>query len=286
VTEIIVPEEIQAVSVQTKARKNGVMQRIWPPIVMSVVVIGVLYFISYVLMNENRRKVALPPPHRILLDGLLVWDGRMEKIMKALLVTGRVALAGLAISVGLGVLTAIIMNLNRGLERAVFPYAVIVQTLPIIALTPILKIWLGAGLMSRVVVCVLIAIFPVITNTLFGLQSVDTGQRELFKLSGASRWTRLWKLELPSAMPAIFTGLRIAAGGCVIGAIVGDFFFRKGELGLGRLIDNSTKAGADATLLFASATVASLFGIAIFLIFGFISNRTLRNWHESASAKQ
>jgi NitT/TauT family transport system permease protein len=281
----IVDAELPAQLGGEPARSESWRARVLPPVVAFFVVLGVLYFISLVIMNENRRKVALPPPHRILSDALLTWDGRMEKIMSSLGTTARVALLGLVISTVLGVLIAIIMNSTKKMERAIFPYAVIAQTVPVIALTPLIKIWYGSGVNSRVIVCVLIAIFPTITNALFGLQSVDTGQRELFKLHNASWWTRLWKLELPSALPAIFTGLRIAAGGCVIGAIVGDFFFRKGDLGIGRLIDNSTKAGADATLLFGATIMASLLGVLLFVIIGYVQYRTLRNWHDSVRAK-
>ncbi len=211
-----------------------------PPVILLVFIVGVWYFVAYVMMSEQRRGVALPPPHVVVTDGLLVWDDRrgIRPIFEALLVTGRVAVIGLVISTVLGMLIAIVMNLSRGLERAIFPYAVVVQTLPILALVPIITIWFGFGMQSRLIATVLIAIFPVITNTFFGLQSADRQHHDLFTLNRVNRFTRLWKMELPGAMPAIFTGLRIAAGGAVIGAIVGDFFFRRGEIGIGRLIDN------------------------------------------------
>ncbi|MEN9506015.1 MAG: hypothetical protein RI958_1941 [Actinomycetota bacterium] len=255
-----------------------------PPVITFGLFIGIWYFISYVLMNENRRRIALPPPHTVVRDGLFpLWEPKegLRPILEAMLVTGRVALLGLAISIVLGMSIAIVMNLSKGLELALFPYAVIVQTLPILALVPIITIWFGFGLKSRLIATVLIAIFPVITNTLFGLQSADRQHHDLFTLNRVSRMTRLWKMELPGAMPAIFTGLRIAAGGAVIGAIVGDFFFRRGEIGIGRLIDNYAK-DLRTPELFVAATVSSLFGIIIFVLFGKLSNRVLRNWHDSA----
>jgi len=255
-----------------------------PPILVFGAFIGLWYFVSYVLMTPIRRKVALPPPHVVIQEGLFpLWGSKkgFQPILEAMLVTGRVALIGLAISIVLGMSIAIVMNFSKGLERALFPYAVIVQTLPILALVPLMVIWFGFGLKSRVIVTVLIAIFPVITNTLFGLQSADRQHHDLFTLNRVSRFTRLWKMELPGAMPAIFTGLRIAAGGAVIGAIVGDFFFRRGAIGIGRLIDNYAKDLRTAELIVA-ATVSSLFGILIFVLFGKLSNRVLRNWHDSA----
>jgi NitT/TauT family transport system permease protein len=257
-----------------------------PPIVLFGLVIGAWYLIAYGFMNEARRNVVLPAPHTVVQDGLLVWDDKrgVRPIFDALLVTGRVALFGLAISIVLGISIAIVMNLSRGLERALFPYAVMIQTLPILALVPIMQLWFGFGLRSRLLATVLIAIFPVITNTFFGLQSADRQHHDLFTLNKAGRWTRLWKMELPGAMPAVFAGLRIAAGGAVIGAIVGDFFFKRGQIGIGRLIDNYAK---DLRLpeLFVAAIMSSLFGIAVFLFFGWLSHRVLRNWHDSAARR-
>lgn len=254
-----------------------------PPVILFWLIIGVWYFVSYVMMNEQRRGVALPPPHVVISDGLLVWDERrgVRPVLEAMLVTGRVALIGLVISTVLGMTIAILMNLSRGMERAIFPYAVVVQTLPILALVPIITIWFGFGLTSRLIATVLIAIFPVITNTFFGLQSADRQHHDLFTLNKVSRLTRLWKMELPGAMPAIFTGLRIAAGGAVIGAIVGDFFFRRGDIGIGRLIDNYAK-DLRTPELFVAAITSSLFGIIVFVLVGVLSDRVLRSWHDSA----
>jgi NitT/TauT family transport system permease protein len=280
-------ESASTIASAPKRRASSAAVRLVPPLVTFTAVIGVWYFISYVIMNENRRRVALPPPHLVLGDGILTWERKrgLRPILESMLTTGRVAITGLIIATVLGLIIAIAMNGARWVESSIFPYAVIIQTLPILALVPIIKIWFGAGLSSRVIACVLIAIFPIITNALFGLQSTDRAHHELFTLHGAGRFTRLFKLELPGAMPAIFTGLRIAAGGCVIGAIVGDFFFRQGAIGIGRVIDNYQKDNR-APELFAAAIVSSLFGIVIFIIFGVAASRVLRNWHESARAEQ
>jgi len=268
-----------------KTAKRDRFVRSLAPAAMFVLLIGVWYFISYVRMDEVRRRTALPPPHKVLTEGFFVWEARrgLRPILEALLVTGRVALIGFAISILLGVLVAILMNTARWVENSVFPYAVVLQVTPILALVPLIRNWFGFGIPSRVVVCVLIAVFPVITNTLFGLQSAQKSHHDLFSLHGVGRWSRLWKLELPGALPAIFTGLRIAAGGCVIGAVVGDFFFRQGEIGIGRLIDNYQKDTRIPELLTATIC-ACVFGIIIFLIVGWISNRSLRSWHDSVRA--
>jgi NitT/TauT family transport system permease protein len=273
-----------AAMVATPAADRKAWRNVVPPIVLFGLVIGLWYIISYGFMDENRRRVALPPPHTVITDGLWIWEAKrgIRPILEAMLVTGRVALIGLMISIVLGVAIAVVMNLSLGLERAIFPYAVVVQTLPILALVPIITLWFGFGLTSRLLATVLIAIFPVITNTLFGLKSADRTHHDLFTLNRVGRLTRLVKMELPGALPAIFTGLRISAGASVIGAIVGDFFFRRGEIGIGRLIDNYAK-DLRVPELFVAAIVSSIFGIAVFLFFGWLSNRLLRNWHESAA---
>ncbi len=125
----------------------------------------------------------------------------------------------------------------------------------------------------------MIALFPMVSNTLFGLQSVDRSQRELFKLQHASRWTILTKLELPTALPAIFAGMRISAGLAVVGAIVGDFFFRRGTPGIGALLSNYTSRLQGAELL-AAILVASLFGVVIFALFGLIGRLAVGRWYD------
>ncbi len=288
---VIDPGAVSAIPGVVAAKPQGggkfrrVVETVFPPLVVFAIVLAIWYFISYVVMNEARRRVALPAPHTVLMDGFLTWEEKrgLKPILEAMQVSGFVALVGLLIATVLGMGTAIAMNRARWIERSLFPYAVFIQTLPILALVPLIKLWADTGVKGRIIACVLVAIFPIITNTLFGLKSADRAHHDLFTLHGANRWTRLTQLELPGAMPAIFTGLRIAAGGSVIGAIVGDFFFRKGSIGVGRLIDNYQKDSRTAEL-FATAIVSSLFGIAIFVVFGVIANRYLRSWHDSASA--
>ncbi|MGH3466106.1 MAG: ABC transporter permease subunit [Thermocrispum sp.] len=161
------------------------------------------------------------------------------------------------------------------------PYAVVLQTTPILALVPLFGFWFGFGFASRVLVCVLIAVFPLIANTLFGLRSVDRGQLEMFRLHDAGRRARLWKLQLPAALPAMFAGLRISAGLSVIGAIVGDFFFKQGEPGIGLLID-VYRSRLQTEQMFAAVLCASFFGIFVFWFFGYLARRVVGSWHESA----
>jgi NitT/TauT family transport system permease protein len=156
---------------------------------------------------------------------------------------------------------------------------VAVQSAPILALTPLIRALIDGTQKQRLFVVVLIAIFPIVSNTLFGLVSADKSQHELFSLQGASRWTRLTKLQFPAALPNIFVGLRISAGLAVIGAVVGDFYFRQGGVvGIGAQIDvyRNRLWGAE---LITSIIMASVLGLVVFLAFGLLSRRAIGKWH-------
>ena len=152
-------------------------------------------------------------------------------------------------------------------ERAIFPYMVTLQAIPILAIVPLIGFWFGYGTKSRVFVCVIISIFPIIVNTLFGLQSADRGMHDLFTLHHANRLTRLRKLMFPAALPAIFAGLRISAGLSVIGAVVGDFFFGQGKSGIGQLLKRYAVQLHGEELL-AAVIMTSLLGVVVFWTFG------------------
>jgi len=200
--------------------------------------------------------------------------------MSALWSSTKVAMIGLAISIVVGVSLAVAMSQSKLIERAVFPYAVTLQAIPILAIVPLLGFWFGYQLMPRVVICVIISIFPIIVNTLFGLVSAQRGMHDLFTLHHASRWTRLWKLMFPASLPALFTGLRIAAGLSVIGAIVGDFFFGRGEIGIGQLLLRFANRLQGEQLL-ASIIVSSALGVGVFLFFGWLQNRVTGAWDDT-----
>jgi NitT/TauT family transport system permease protein len=260
-----------------------VVRRLLPPLLVLAGFIGVWYFITYNLLEADQRFL-LPPPHEVVQFGFLD-SASMEDILAALWSTTQVALVGLLIAIALGMSFAIFMSQAKWIERSFYPYAVVLQTIPILALVPLIGFWFQFNFRSRVIVCVLIALFPIITNTLFGLQSVDRELNDLFTLHGASRFTRLIKLQLPHAMPAIFTGFRISAGLSVIGAIVGDFFFRQGEPGIGRLLD-IYRAQLQSAQLLTAIIFSSLLGLAVFWLFGVIGHAVTKSWHESAGPPQ
>lgn len=278
----VIADEVK--QIPTAVRGDGFLGRFVPPAITFGAVMAGWYAITYLLLEE-RRRFLLPPPHEVFDTGIYSfgsgeWGNNLGDSIYGTLLTGRAALVGLLIACIIGFTVAILMSQSKYAERALYPYAVVIQVIPILALVPLIGFWWGFNFQSRVIACVLIALFPIVANTLFGLKSTEQGHHDLFTLANASRWTRLTKLQLPAALPAIFTGLRIAAGGSVIGAIVGDFFFRRGEPGIGRLLDNYAKDLQTADL-FVGVILSSILGIVFFAVIGFLANRLLRSWHES-----
>ena len=251
-----------------------------PPFLLFAAIIGLWYLISYRLLDPDRRFL-LPPPHRVVQVAFLD-RGNAVVLFRALGLTAGVAMAGLGVAIVLGIGLGVLMSQARWIERAVYPWAVVLQTIPILALVPLIGFWFDFGLFSRILVCVLIAVFPITSTTLFGLRSVDPTHHDLFTLYGAGRPTRLAKLQWPTALPAIFAGLRISAGLSVIGAIVGDFFFKQGEPGIGVLME-IYRQGLRSEQLFGAVILSSLLGVVVFWFFGFLARRVVGSWHETAS---
>jgi NitT/TauT family transport system permease protein len=250
-----------------------------PPLAVLAAMVGLWYGVSYVLLDPQRRFL-VPPPHAVIQVSFLD-RYNLQELLGALWLSTRVAFIGLAIGIVLGMALAVAMSQARWVERSLYPYAVLTQTIPILAMVPLFGFWFGFGSFSRVLVVVIFAIFPIIANTLFGLQSVQQEHHDLFTLHGANRFTRLWKLQLPAALPAIFTGLRISAGLAVIGAIVGDFFFKQGEPGIGILID-LYRSRLQSEQMVGAIILSSLLGVVVFWFFGFLARRVIGGWHESA----
>jgi NitT/TauT family transport system permease protein len=250
-----------------------------PPFLVLAAVIGLWFVFSYLVVDANQRFL-LPPPHEVVMEGLLTWTS-LSEILAGLWSTTLVTLVGLVITIALGMTLAVVLVQAHWIERAILPYAVVVQAVPIIAIVPLIVLWLGSTFTSRVVVTIIISIFPIITNTLFGLKSASLDLADLMTLHRAGRYTRLVKVQLPAALPSIFTGFRIAAGLAVIGAIVGDLFFRKGKPGIGRLLaiyQDSLKTEE----LITAMVFSSLLGLTLFILFGRVGSR-FTGWHPSAS---
>jgi NitT/TauT family transport system permease protein len=214
----------------------------------------------------------VPAPSSVVASLFRDWP----ELWGATLNTANASLAGFAMSAVIGSLIAIALSSASWVQRAFYPYAMFFQTVPIIAIAPLLVIWFG---WDRTVVAsaFIVSIFPVIANTLTGLLSTDPPLRDLFRLYDAKRLATLFKLRLPFALPHIMTGLRIAAGLAVIGAIVGEFITGSG-IG-GAIMVSRQQNRVDK--VFAGLLLASLLGIVLFTLINLMSRLALRHWHAS-----
>jgi NitT/TauT family transport system permease protein len=254
--------------------------RVLPPVIVFFGFIAAWYAYARFVLDEAGRKTALTYPHTVIAE---FFGGGAEgdqpwQLLSATWLTFVVALAGLSIAMILGVFFAVLMSQAQWVETSFYPYAVLLQTVPILALVPLIGLLYGFGFSARIIVCVIISLFPIITNTLFGLKSADRSMHELFTLHQAGRLTRLFKLQFPAAMPAMFTGFQISGGLSVIGAIVGGFFFQRGPRDLGNRILLYSNRLRPAEMI-AAVILSALLGVVFFQFFGWAGNRLTRSWY-------
>jgi NitT/TauT family transport system permease protein len=200
-------------------------------------------------------------------------------------VTLGVALTALAIATVAGTIVALLFVQSRWIEMSFFPYAVLLQVTPIVAIAPLIIIWVKDMRIALVLCAVVVAIFPIISNTTLGLRSVDHGLLNLFRMCRASRWQVLTRLRIPGALPYFFGGLRIASGLALIGAVVAEFVAGTGGQGAG-LAYQILLAGMQLNIprLFAALFLIAATGVAFFAATVWISRVALSRWHESETA--
>jgi NitT/TauT family transport system permease protein len=187
----------------------------------------------------------------------------------------------------LGVLIAFAFVQSRLIETALFPYAVLLQVTPIVAIAPLIIIWVKNPTASLVICATLVALFPIIANTTLGLRSVNPGLMSYFKLNRASRLQTLWRLRIPSALPYFFGGLRISSGLALIGAVVAEFVAGTAGIGSGlafRILESSYRL--QIPRMFAALFLIVITGIAIYLVITWITHLALHKWHESALKRE
>jgi NitT/TauT family transport system permease protein len=221
----------------------------------------------------------LPGP--LAIAGSLWTDG--PSLLGSLLVTLRVTLAALAAAAILGGMIAVLFSLSRILELSLFPYAVILQVTPIVAIAPLIIIWVREPFLALLVCAWIVAFFPIVANTTVGLNSADRNLLALFRLYDASPVQVLRYLKLPTALPYFLAGLRISGGLALIGAVVAEFVAGTGgaETGLAfRILEAGYRLAIPR--LFAALFLLSLTGIVIYLVLDGLSRVLLRHWHESA----
>ncbi|MBP8295780.1 MAG: ABC transporter permease [Burkholderiales bacterium] len=249
------------------------------------VAIGVLTLLAWdlvVRLNQIPHYI-LPGPLRVaeaMVDG---WD----TLWPALLVTVRITFMALAVAVIGGVGLALLFAQSKWIEISFFPYAVVLQVTPIIAIAPLILIYVDNTHIALLICAWIVAFFPILSNTTLGLNSADHNLLDLFKLYGASRWQVLRYLRIPSALPYFLGGLRIAGGLSLIGAVVAEFTAGTAGKGSGlayRILETGYRL--NIPLMFAALALITLTGVLIFILFTALSHLLLHKWHESAVKRE
>lgn len=243
-----------------------------------VLVLSVLAWHLYVTLAEVPHYI-LPGPVRVAQSLVSDW----AVLWPALLTTGRLTLLALLMAVVGGVALAVAFTQSKWAEMSFFPYAVILQVTPVIAIAPLLQIYVDSAFVAALLCAWIVAFFPILSNTTIGLKSADHNLQDLFTIYGATRWQRLRYLAGPSALPFFLGGLKIAGGLALIGAVVAEFVIGRAGTGLGlasTLLEASYRFNFGR--LYAALILISVMGVLIFAVMSIISHLSLRKWHESA----
>ena len=258
-----------------RAKINRVAKWTLPSLVMAL---SLLAWHLYVTINEI--------PHYVLPGPVLVAQsifGDWELLWPAMLTTTRLTVLALLFAILGGVALAVAFTQSKWAEMSFFPYAVILQVTPVVAIAPLLQIYVESAFVAALLCAWIVAFFPILSNTTIGLKSADHNLEDLFTIYGATRWQRLRLLAAPSALPFFLGGLKIAGGLALIGAVVAEFVIGRAGTGLGlasTLLEASYRFNFGR--LYAALILISAMGIVIFAITSIISHLMLRKWHESA----
>ncbi|MEL6509287.1 MAG: ABC transporter permease [Pseudomonadota bacterium] len=229
-------------------------------------------------------------PHYILPGPGRVWDSLVNDwgiLWEAGLLTGKITLMALGLAIVGGAGLAILFNQSRMVEMSFYPYAVILQVTPVVSIAPLIFIYVDSKTAGMLLCAWIVAFFPVLSSTTLGLNSVDHNLRDLYRIYGASRWQKLWMLQLPSALPYFLGGLKIAGGLSLIGAVVAELVAGTGGVGAG-LAARIQEAGYQLNIarMFAALTLVAAMGVLIFAALSLVSHLLLRKWHESALSRE
>jgi NitT/TauT family transport system permease protein len=209
---------------------------------------------------------------------------RFPSLLTSTAITAEESLGGLMASVIVGVIIALIFAQSRWIRKMLYPYTILLQTVPIVAVAPLILMWVGAGIGAVALIAFIISLAPIIANTTQGLISVDEDLVHLFLMHNASPAQKLFKLRLPHAVPSLFVGIRIASGISVIGAITGELYAGSSQVGVGGLGYSILYASSqlETDYLFALVLAATVLGFSFFFVAMFLEWYFLHNWHESA----
>lgn len=242
--------------------------------------VGILVLVLWhVLVKAFDVPKFLVPGPLVVLDTLVAdWS----LLFGSLLVTLKITFGAFFLAVVIGTLVAFLFVQSRWVEMSLFPYAVLLQVTPIVAIAPLIIIWVKQPMLALIVCATIVALFPIISNTILGLRSVNPGLVNLFRMNKATRWQTLTQLRIPSAAPYFFGGLRISSGLALIGAVVAEFVAGTGGTSAG-LAYQILQAGYQINIprLFAALLMITVTGVALFLLMVFLSKLALASWHES-----
>lgn len=270
---VVEPPELTARSGQSWLRRA--VPSIWPPLLAFI--IGILAW-QLLPAQLNLPTYILPTPTDIW--ATIVRHG--HDFTAAIILTSVTSFAGFAISAVLGVSGALIMAGWKPIERTLYPYAIILSTVPIIATAPLVVIWFGTGTLSILIITFIVGFFPIVANTLVGLQSASSTSVDLFRVYHASKLQVMLKLRFPTSLPFIMAALKVTATLAVIGTIVGEYVASTGggDGGLGYIVIVASNR-LETAYVFAAAIAAALLGVVFFGLAALLSSRVLGSWHES-----
>ena len=253
------------------------MKNFIPPFIVLIL------FLSIWSIAAHLYNMAFLLPNPLQVAQAFVTD--IDMVIGGLWITFQEALYGYLLAISIGIIFAAIMSQSKILERSFYPYAILLQTLPAVAVAPLFVLWFGCEMKSVIIISLIISLFPIINNTLLGLKSTSIILVELFQMHNQSRFVNFFKLRLPAATPHIIAGLRISAGLSVIGAIVGEFIIGSGSEGggLGVMIMYA-QASMETPLVMALILTATALGFAFFMAVTTLGHYLLHNWHESEIA--
>lgn len=266
------------------APKGGITRTVamvLPPVILGLMLLG-LYAWTRAGLPDHRQ--FLMPSATELWSQALSRPEVLWEILDRSLVTITIAVTGLGVSIPLGMAIGIVMFRFHVMERAVFPYLVALQSIPILAIIPLIQSALGFGFLPKVLIVALFTFFAIPTTLLLGLKSLDPGIINLFRLQGAKWGPMLWKAGLPSAAPALFAGFRISTGMAIIGAVTSELFFLAGRGGLGQMLINA-KTDFKYEQMYAALIASSALSISVYLFFTWAGNRLFSSWHDSAARR-
>lgn len=287
-----VSRQPEASAPSSESGQPSPLQRLLSPDILAPIIVGLLMLALWEIgvRLTNTPPYILPGPILVLQTLVREWG----TLFPSLLITMKITLFAFLAAVVSGLLVSVLFTQSKWIERSFFPYAVILQTTPIVAIAPLIILWVrqlvpgtASTFVSLVICAWLVAFFPILSNTTLGLNSADHNLINLFQLYRASRWQTLRYLRLPSALPYFLGGLRISGGLALIGAVVAEFVAGTGGTSSGLAYQILISSfNLQIPRMFAALFLTTVLGILIFVLLTILSDRLLRHWHESAVRRE